>query len=229
MPQLSLSDALRYFFAPFALFFYMAVYDKTLVSGIQTSFGPIGLIAFLVTGSAIYFVYRYLIYDYIILWLKDIFEKDNYRRYLGRQYKLQFERLWLPITSIRAQKLYAYISYSNEKLQKDAMRIRAAGIHMLYQAGLLSLPFLVVSFLHKSYSLAALFSTFSFVFVFTAALADRYYEEEELLFLKISSKQSDEAAKLFGYGKLTASRRERAKADVREPPRKRPNRPVDRR
>ncbi|MGH6770094.1 MAG: hypothetical protein ACRECO_13850, partial [Xanthobacteraceae bacterium] len=143
-------------------------------------------------------VYRWLIYDYVILWLKDIIERDNYRRWLGHRYRIQVGRYWSPACSVRAQKLYSQIGHKNERLQFDATRTRAGGIHMLYQAGLLALPFALITF-RKDWMLAIFFSGLASILLVTAILADSNYEEEELLFLKSSPAAADTVAAQLGY------------------------------
>lgn len=197
MLGLTLADALRYFFAPFVLFFYLAVYDAQLTTKLQQSFGPVGVISFLVAGSVLYFLYRNLLYDPFILWLHDIFRKQTYRRYLGEKYKLCHGG-WSPACTLRALKLYHQVHFPDEKPRAETARIRAAGVHLLYQAGLLAIPFVLIS---RSLFHIAFFATLALILCSTAVLADKNYEEEELIALKLAPKETDKAAKVFGYAK----------------------------
>jgi len=63
MPQLSLPEALRYFFSPFVIGFYFCLYDPATAKVLIKDFGFIPAIASLVAGITIYYVYRYCIYD----------------------------------------------------------------------------------------------------------------------------------------------------------------------
>ena len=79
MPQLSLPDALRYFFSPFAIYFYYLLYDPAAAKELAKDIGVLGSIAALVTGTAIYYLYRYLIYDDFILSLYDAIRHETQR------------------------------------------------------------------------------------------------------------------------------------------------------
>jgi hypothetical protein len=203
MPSLTLNDALRYFFAPFVLFFYLAVYDKCEAKLLQESFGTTGVISFAVTGSVLYFVYRYLIYNPIIQWCHDILRRETYRRFLGQNYKICRGKYWSPSCTIRATKLYTQISLSDERLRVETARIRASGIHLLYQAGLFAIPFMVFS-ADKSLARCSFFAASAVILFITAAIADMSFEDEELMVLKSAPDAMDKGAKILGYVKNEA-------------------------
>ncbi len=57
MPQFALADALRYFFSPIVLLFYVFVFDSKFGGDLLDKLGLAGSLAFLVAGVVIYFVY----------------------------------------------------------------------------------------------------------------------------------------------------------------------------
>ena len=198
MPSLSLADALRYFFAPCVLVFYLTVYDAELAANLQQRFGTIGTIAFLVAGSVFYFLYRYLLYDCLILWLHDWLRTQTYRRYLGERYSLCNGRVWCPVCTLRALRLYHQVQFPNQKARSDTASVRASGVHLLYQAGLLAIPFILFA---KSGSQLMLFVSMALILFLAAVRADASYEEEELLHLKKFPDETDRAAAMFGYAR----------------------------
>ena len=201
MPQLNLIDALRYFFSPFVVFFYLAVYSPRHAIWLQASFGTVGLVSFLVAGTVVYFVYRQLLYNPLILWLHDTLgRRHSYRRYLGDRYSICRGRFWLPSCTLRARRLYLHIKLPTDRSHADPTRLRASGIHLLYQAGLWTIPFIAFS-ISKSMCLVLFFGVSGVLLLWAAFLADKDYEEEELVVLKGCLDQADEAAKSFGYAK----------------------------
>lgn len=82
MPKLSFPEAVRYFFASFALFCCWTAYDFKSATTTVNALGVLGTLAFLVAGTTIYFVYRSLIYDLFIMPLYDKVQKQNQRKYL---------------------------------------------------------------------------------------------------------------------------------------------------
>ena len=198
MPQISLTEALRYFFAPFVLFLYLVVYDSSLAARLQTKFGAVGVIAFLVAGSVLYFLYRLLIYDVLILWLYDVFRNETYRRYLGKRYGICSGKYWLPMCTVRARKLFIQIDIPKDRFNGESLRIAAAGIHLLYQSGLIAIPFIILASQEDALSFL-FFGTLGLVLCVTGAFADMDYEDQELILLKSLPGAADKAAKLLGY------------------------------
>jgi hypothetical protein len=204
MPQLTLIDALRYFFAPCVLFSYFVFYDRSYVVDLNKDFVGVGTVAFLVAGTIIYFVYRYLIYDPIILWLHDVFRKNSWRRFFGDRYILTNGNWWTPTCTLRALRLYYEMSIGENKFQSEPLRVRASAIHLLYQAGLLAIPFFLFSACNGSNLQRIFFGGVSFIFLITAILADKNYEEQEYVFLKSKIVELDPAANRLGLEKRVA-------------------------
>jgi len=71
MPQLTFQDSIRYFFSSFVFYFYYCLYDVKEAAEIQQQLSLLGIVSALVFGCLVYFIYRYFIYDSIILWLYD--------------------------------------------------------------------------------------------------------------------------------------------------------------
>ena len=129
MPTLTFADALRYFFAPFLLYFYFAFYDLDRALCLQQRVGVLGAISFLVAGSVIYFVYRYLIYEWIILWLYDIARVRTYRRDFAIRYGIKNGRHWLPRHTIRAKRLFQLVVIENpQRFTGASMGTKVAGV-----------------------------------------------------------------------------------------------------
>ena len=198
MPGLTLADALRYFFAPFVLVFYLTIYDAELTTTLQQKLGTVGVVAFLVAGSVIYFLYRYLLYDWLILWLHDNLRTQTYRRYLGERYAFCHGKTWCPACTVRALRLYHQVQNPDAKARSETAPVRASGIHLLYQGGLIAIPFIPFS---KSALQLMIFVSAALFLLLGAVLADKNYEEEELLQLKKNPDAMDRAAAMFGYAK----------------------------
>jgi len=205
MPQLSLQEALRYFFAPFVLYFYFAIYDKDDAIFLAREFGLVGVAAFLVAGCVIYYLYRYLIYDIVIVWLRDLLDRETYRTYINSRYCVAPGKIWLPHHSMRAQELYFQFSYLEPLLQDPRFRLRAAGVHLLYEASLLAIPFLTLGFIHKQTNNEILFGAFVVLFALAAIRGDAIQEGEELIIMKAASTKLDEAARLAGVVSRSAA------------------------
>ncbi len=203
MPGLTLTDALRYFFAPFVVFMYLTIYDSEMARKLQYDVGSAGTVAFLVAGSAFYFVYRYLVYNPIILWLHDVWRKQTYRRYLAERYEICNCKFWFPACSLRAQTVYRHIQFPKDRRGNDLMQTTAAGVHLLYQACLLALPFLVLSISKSNDHHPLFFAIAVLLFGLTAILADKSYEEDELIQLKGATLEADTVAELCGFAKRT--------------------------
>ena len=91
------------------------------------------------------------------------------------------------------------------KFQSEPLRVRASAIHLLYQAGLLAIPFfLFFSACNGSNLQRIFFGGVSFIFLITAILADKNYEEQEYVFLKSKIVELDRAANRLGLEKRVA-------------------------
>jgi hypothetical protein len=90
------------------------------------------------------------------------------------------------------------VRFQDGKLEAETARVRAAGVHLLYQAGLLAIPFVAFS---KTPLHLAFFSVTAGVLCTTAVIADKKYEEEELIALKAAPEATDKAAEMSGYAK----------------------------
>lgn len=86
MPTLSLPEAVRYFFAPFVIYFYFWICNPVQAEGWLKDLSALGQVSGLVSGCVIYFLYRHYIYDNFILWLYDISQEQNYRIYFQKNY-----------------------------------------------------------------------------------------------------------------------------------------------
>lgn len=194
MPQLSqitLADALRYFFSPIVLYSYFCVYDLESATGLQQQLAFFGTIAALVSGTLIYFLYRFYLYNGFIRWLHDLLRKTNYRNFIRQRYKLPKRLPWMKNTALEI-----YHNLDDERLNHPSFRLRASTIHLLYQAGLLAIPFCFYTF-HKGWKFE--FFVWSALLLLVAAIGmDIHYEDEELDILKTALDKLDQAAEKLG-------------------------------
>lgn len=198
MQDLKLSDLVRYTFSPFILFFYLYLHDSSQAKSLISDLGTVGAIAFAVAGTAIYFLYRYLVYESIIKWLHDVLRRVTYRTYLGDKLKLSEGRLWLPRHSERAERIFKSFRIFDDNSLWPEIQIRFSGIHFLYQGGIIAIPFIFISIYQRDYGNLALFASFSVTFIFAATLQDMREEDEELTILKSKMSNAPKIAKLFG-------------------------------
>jgi hypothetical protein len=204
-PQLTLADALRYFFSPFLLYCYFSLYSQEDAIWLADKFGFAGMVAFLVAGCTIYFVYRFLIFNYVIKWLHDVFRTNTYRRFLQTKYKISPSRRWYPWHTARAERLLLAIKLDEASLQHTSTAVRYSGIHLLYQAGILALPFILIVSFEGRPLLALSFAGIAIAFFSAAILQDVLEEDAELAIIRNASKKVDEAAKFLGIESQTAS------------------------
>jgi hypothetical protein len=198
MPSLTLADALKYFFSPFLLYFYLAIYDMNYASHLQNIFGFFGTIAFLVAGSVIYFFYRYIVYEFLILWFYDVSRRLTYRRFFALNYQISTGRLWLPSSTIRAKRLFQIVVLNNyDRFTSDSMKTKVAGVYMLHQAGFLAIPFLVFGILDRHVLLCLFYALCVCVLIATATVLDCALEDEELCILRSMPAEIDTAAQLM--------------------------------
>jgi hypothetical protein len=210
MPQLTLPEALRYFFSPFVIVFYFYLLSPELAKNLAKDFGLIPIVAALVAGVAIYYVYRYWLYNDVILPLYDKWRErrgiDNHRLFIMKRYGI----IRSFISSTRsANRIVSELS-DNEDYSKAMGRrqrpIRASGIHLLYQSGILALIFSVVAASLHEWMKAVVFVTFCAIQLFTAAKMDFEYEDEELILIRSMLKLLDEAAAKFGLSTSSAEK-----------------------
>lgn len=190
MPKLSLSEAIRYLFPAFVGFFYLFLYDPTEYDRLIIQLGTIGLTASLLVASLLfYFVYRAFVYEIVIIWFQDRVSRktDNYRTYLKRRYGISTKQAVQLFTQIRER------HFGNKYVR---MQIWGSAIHFLYLAGILALPFLVMAIIDGRQILILVFVAMAAIFIMSAFVLDRRYEEVELGFVKThNSDEFDRLAK----------------------------------
>ncbi len=183
MKDLSLADAFRYMFSGVIFYIYLYIHDSSITDEIPKPIGQIGVvILLLVVGSLIYFVYRALIYNIIIIRIQDLlrFRTNNYRTYLKKQYRLNTRE---------AMQLFYLIGDKFFKEKYTGLKVTAGGIHLLYICGILGIPFCILNmFQHHSFQIF-LFSFGSLFFLLGGFLLDRNYEDLELNFLRSLDKK----------------------------------------
>ena len=176
----------------------MFLFDKQLASNLANDLGLFGIISFLVAGSAIYFVYRYLLYENIVIWLHDVLRGVTYRTYLNDFMKICDGKRWLPKHSAKAERIFKAFRIFEGDNRIQEIVVRYSGIHFLYQAGILSLPFCFLSASEGDIGRLASFSTIAMTFLFSATLQDMREEDEELAILKTRMAKAREVASTFG-------------------------------
>ena len=193
MPSLTIADALRYFFSPFAILFFFYIVEPNSAKDFEAKFQFLGIASALVAGSSIYFLYRYYVYDGLIAWLHDCFWENNPRNFIIERYGLR-PRHWRSTRT--ATRLY-YLTVTDHFAQ-PARPVRASGIHMLYQMGLCAFFFAIYSMLFKGATEIIGFAVVAVVFLLAAFGLDGRFEEEEALLLQDKLDQLDAAAKKLG-------------------------------
>jgi hypothetical protein len=193
MPKLTLPEALRYFFPPFVIFFYYSILDASSAKELVKSFGLVGSVASLVAGIVIYYVYRYVICDDIILSLYDFLRKDNQRKFIKNRYKIHSTRTANRIL----HQLSDEIPYKNFTTTRGRP-MRSAGVHLLYQAALCDLPFICIAAYQAKFGTSLIFALIGASLTYTAIRMDNDYENEELLLVKSIPDLVDKAASTLG-------------------------------
>lgn len=181
MEDLSLANAMRYMFPGVVTYSYFYVSDSSVIKGLNDSFGTFGTtISSVVLGSIIYLIYRSLFYDMIIVRLQDKFRlrlnSDNYRTFLKKRYNLN---------TYMAQHFFIKIrdKYLKDHYSED-MKIHASGIHFIYIAGIVAIPFAIWRGMAYDYNLAITFFLFASILMSSGFLLDMYYEDRELDLLR---------------------------------------------
>lgn len=175
MEDSSLANAMRYMFPGVVTYSYLYVSDSSVIKGLNDSFGTFETtISLVVLGSIIYLIYRPLFYDGIIVRLQDKFRlnSDNYRTFLKKRYNLN---------TYMAKRFFIKIrdKYLKDHYSED-MKILASGIHFIYIAGIVAMPFAIWRGMAYDYNLAVIFFLFALLFMLSGFLLDRYYEDREL-------------------------------------------------
>jgi len=162
MKDFSLSTALRYIFPSLVAYSYLYMCDATLAKQIFDTLGILGTISLVFLGSVIYLLYR-PIFDTFIQRLQDKFRhnSDNYRTYLKKRYS------HYNISSREAQLLYMMI---RDKYLKDnysqMMRETASGIHLLYLAGIIAVPFFIWQLMGSHFAVPLFFLLITLIICF---------------------------------------------------------------
>ncbi len=196
MPKLSFPEAVRYFFASFALFCCWTAYDFKSATTTVNALGVLGTLAFLVAGTTIYFVYRSLIYDLFIMPLYDKVQKQNQRKYLKERFAISSTRDANRIIH-QLSETEEYTKYSEARLRP----LRAASTHLLYQAGFSTLIFAFFTLHDGNNRETLMFIVATSLLLISAYRVDLAYDDEELSFLKSIPDQVDEAASRLGISK----------------------------
>ena len=75
MPNINLPDYLKYFFTPFVVAAYYCMFNPINAAMLLKDFGTIPAIASLFAGVSVYYIYRYLIYNDLIMPVYDLLRK----------------------------------------------------------------------------------------------------------------------------------------------------------
>src|SRR5580658_8868688 len=106
----------------------------------------------------------------MILWLYDVYQNDNYRSFIRNRYDLKGSK-YRPRTTWRAMQVFYQLDDS--RLDNPGRRLRASGIHLMYQASLMALPFLGLTIANSDYRKSILFGVVSIIFGFVGFRIDR--------------------------------------------------------
>ena len=167
-----MANAIRYMFPGAITYAYIYMSDSSVIKGLNDSLGTLGTpISLVVLGSIIYLIYRPLFYDGIITCLQDKFRfnSDNYRTYLKKRYNLNTNLAKRLFIKIRDKYLKDYYS--------EDMKIQASGVHFIYIAGIIAIPFSIWRGVVYDYRLAVIFFSFASILILCGFLSDRFYEE----------------------------------------------------
>lgn len=163
-------------------------------------FGVLPSIAALVAGVTIYYIYRYWIYDRIIMPAYDYFRnKENHRTFVMRRYGIKCH-YWL--STMIANKIIHELS--NEQPYIDTMNkrgrpLRAGGIHLLYQSAIFAILFTAIAAVTARFSISIVFISIAAIQGYTAFSMDMAYDDEELIVIKSMTELLDKAAENVGY------------------------------
>lgn len=200
MPKLTLPEALRYFFSSFVIMFYFCIYDPYRAKLLIRDFGPLPAVAALVAGVSVYYVYRYTIYDDLIMPLYDSWRRnENHRLLIIRRYNIP--RHFFSSTRIANKVLH---ELADDKDYIAAMEgrqrpMRSGGVHLLFQSAIWALVFGIISLANCDWTLPIIFISLGAVQIYTAVRMDMGYEDEEFLVLSSMLETLDKAAAKFGF------------------------------
>ena len=195
MKELTLVKAIRFAFPGAILYFYLYLLFPIESVKFAVGSGPVGFpLMLVVTGSAIYFVYRPLVYDFMITGAQSWINPSCHRRVLMEWYDLKETKA--------ATELFVEV---RNKFLADQYKLtaeQAAGIHMMYIAGILGMPLGILELFQASawsWPVILICGVVSFI---AAAMSDRQYETWEGNMLKaLPRKDVDEIAKKLGHWK----------------------------
>lgn len=192
MPKFTIPDVLRYFIFPIAIYVCLFVYDEKYLFSIQDKLSLLGAIAGLVSGCAVYFLYRFYIYDHLVRWVIEACPNSSYRMFVQKRYALP--KPGFPSSSSwEARFICDQLDLASEG--SPNRQLRASGIHLLYQAGVTALVFSGLAFVNnKGWPLACSFFGSGLIFLWAALRMDWHYEREELMFLKQNLDKLDKVA-----------------------------------
>jgi hypothetical protein len=195
MEKFSLANTIRYILTGAIAFGYLHIGDQNLTKKVIEDLTFIGVgIALLLFGTIIYHMYR-PIYNILVIRLHDKlrFNTHNYRTYLIKEYEGKISRyeaypFWLVISGKYFPDEYKILS------------ITASGIHLLYMAAFLAIPFLVWRIAAKDWTAVIVSFVAALVMFLCAFLHDRHHEDREYLLLRSLGKEKlDEIVKNFGF------------------------------
>ena len=165
-----------------AIYVGLYVYDSTYLLGLQEKLSVIGTIVGLLFGCLIYFLYRFYIYDSIVRRLLERCQKSSYGAFVQNRYKLP-DPEFLSKSSWKAQ--FILNQFANTPDEHPNWQLRASGIHLLYQTGLVAFVFFCLAIGNgKGWPLVFIFGVCAIVLLLAAWGMDRHYEREELELLK---------------------------------------------
>jgi hypothetical protein len=194
LSDLSLADGLRFVFSGVIAYLYLYLLTPSTAQEFALTAGTLGFpLVLAVVGSAIYFLYRPLVYDPLIERVQSRFlrGRPNYRQFLVAEYCISFSEAGLLWTQIRDLHLVG---------RYKTLRVQAAGIHMTYLAGLLALPFVITAAARGETCKAGLFLTIALVSGIAGFLNDASFEEIECSMLKsVARENRDTVATNLGY------------------------------
>ncbi|MBI1818657.1 MAG: hypothetical protein HYR72_27045 [Deltaproteobacteria bacterium] len=132
MPQLSVSDAVRYLLVGTQFLLFCLLFDQDGTVKLTTQLTPPVLLVLLWgIGTAWFFVYRSLLHNTVITWAKDRVG-SNYRTFLIANYP------GLVTQATEAEEVNFHVRLSQDARTQDWMAARASGIHFLYLTGFLA-------------------------------------------------------------------------------------------
>ncbi len=179
------------------IFFYQDTQSLVETLNVDIPKAVISLVLISMIGLVIYWVYRFIIFDFLIVWIRDCIFKNTYRNFLKSRYDLGGGRY-----SMRATREAHLLFYSIQimELKSDYLRAQATGIHLLYIAGILALIFFVVTLGQGNHAKSIIFGLLSILFV-VGLIGNQFQETQELHIIKRNLKPIDSIASVLGKKK----------------------------